>query len=157
MGVRNFARSFAAVDGEVANLHLEAEWYSVNSTQIDTPTRGPLQLSHRPAPYQSLEGIGRGVPGPGAQQDQTHKYREQQIVSEPAPTRLGAGLAHRNWAPESGGPVSVRIRLPERRSCSQATNIWFIFCCVSNSLIFGVTSARGTCAAPDCRSCGRSS
>src|SRR5579863_1632836 len=145
------------MDGEVANLHLEAEWYSVNPTQIDTPTCNPLQLGYHAAPHQRLEGIGRGVPGQSAQQEQTHKSCEQEIGSEPAPTRLGAGFAHRNWAPESGGPVSVRIRLPERRSCSQATNIWFIFCCVSNSLIFGVTSARGTCAAPDCRSWGKSS
>src|SRR5579864_922666 len=96
MRVRNLARGLAPMDGEVPYFNLETEWYGVESAQIHTPARDPLQLGHQATPDQRLEGICRRVPTQATEQQQPHKSSEQQIVAEPAPARLGAGFVHRN-------------------------------------------------------------
>src|SRR5579862_2802777 len=138
------------MDRKTANLDLQMEGNRVKFSQFHASAGHSFQLSNQPLPHPRLEGIGSCVPCECAEKDNTGRRCDQQILAKPAPARLGAGFIHRNWAPEPAR-ASVRISLPERKSCSHAINISLIFFCVRTSLIFGLTSASGTVAPPDWR------
>ena len=143
VGIRNFSRPFPAMDGQIANFHLEMEGDDVEASQLDSAAGGSLQRSDQTLTHQSPERVRSAVP------------------PQPNSTSAPASISHSRYfqilrrsgftpvsligsASGAGVNASARISLPARRLCSHAVSSWLIFFWVSSSLIFPVTWARGT-------------
>src|SRR5262249_2644756 len=111
-----------AMQSEIAHFDLKTKRNSVNTAKLGLSSGDCFQLRNQPAAHHGLKRIGAYIPTRRAEKQNEDQRGEKQVFPEFAPTRLGAGLAHRACAPGSGNEDSVRISLPERKVCSQALN-----------------------------------
>ena len=113
--------SFATVDGQVANVHAQAERDGVQFSQFDASAGEFLRRRDHSTANPQLKRIGGDVPGEQTESDQTENAERQKEFPQDAPalgrSRLGGvrrgsvggsvggsfnGSALRHWTQESG-------------------------------------------------------
>src|SRR5208282_3527803 len=124
----HLVRGFFAVNGQVGNTHLKAERDDVEATELNAAAGNAFQFADQTVTRHGLERSSGGIPGSGAQQDETPCQRKQQDFPYVPPTRLRAGFGHRKSSPAPSVSASVLMLLPERRLCSHATINSLTFC-----------------------------
>ena len=154
----NLVRSFAAMNGQVAGVHAEAERDGVQFAKLDAAARHFLQRRDHSAANHLLKGIGRDVPAEQTESDKTENAKPQKEFPQDAPAhgrnRLGRWFRRRfgRWFGQRfRSPLldsGVRIWLPERRLTSHPESSSFIFCSASKSLIRPKTSVNGVARLP---------
>ena len=138
--------SFAAVDGQVASVHAQAERSGVEFAEFDPAAHDLLNRGNHPAANQLLKGIGGDVPGEQPKSNQAKNAERQKKLPQDAPALRRRRLSQRFCSPplDSG----VAIWLSERRFASQPVSSSFIFFSASRSLIRPKTSVNGFARLP---------